>query len=335
MVIQSTLNYKQYKGDIKKEFLDAGTPQKNVNNFMKYFSSVYDIHGRAYFDYKLACFLYNKRQHTILSNNWYWVALVGKVGGEGKSTLAKQILYFLDPTFKGQSTAMALIDFVECILERKQTVKYPGILLDEMETEIHALSKEGRRIRDAMQRGRQLNLFIALCTNDLSEIPTIFYDKISTIIYLDQNHRANLWDNQRDKRGDIVNTIKYKYKEEKLRHDVFKLSRILKRSHFKKLEFSKTLPFKEAQYKEDKEKDVLDRLKSIVDESKPKAPNWDRDSSICMAYSTGAMTRQSLANAYNLSKQMIDNILKKGQIAKPKKQNIYTGGVRNGNKVSL
>lgn len=267
MVTRSTENYQQWKSDVERYYKDLWPKHHHkVDEFMDYISQVYDPVGKAFFSFKLMMYLYGRRMNVINKNQHLWFAIIGKKGGEGKSTLAKQILQFLDPTFNSdQRTSFDYESFLKVVYETKKVKKlrYPGILQDEVDIDVHSLSQLGRKIRNITTRIRQENLFVGVCANSLSDIPPYIYKMINTVIYINDKHRFWVWDENKDPpRFSIVSEIKNLWKRDY--HKVFIDRLVTKRAYFKDLSFSPELPFLEQDYEMNKSNDLYERIEEVI-----------------------------------------------------------------------
>lgn len=270
MVVKSTVNFEQYKQEVRQYYMEKypKKPEK-VDEFIEYLSSTYADIGRTFFSYKLAWFLFHRKKQ-IVKNQHFWVAFIGKKGGEGKSTLAKQTLHFLDPSFNGKRIACNYEKFITEVYNAKRVdkVQYPSVLMDEVEISTHSLSKKGRKLRDIITKIRQLNLFVGICANSLSDIPPFIYERLTVVIYLDDKHRYWLWDNIKDKpKHAIIEDIKALWKEK--RHATFIERTIRSRAYLKNQGFSKESPFDDENYLKNKEDDLYKDINDFIKVDEP------------------------------------------------------------------
>src|SRR4030042_6006040 len=265
MVIRSVDDYPLWKKQVLQYYINLFPDKKKyVYDYIKYVSKIYDNHKRSFLPYKLTWYLFNKRRWVISKNQHFWFAIIGKKGGEGKSTLAKNMLYFLDPTFDASRAALNYKDFLSLVLYTKEKLKldYPAILMDEPDKS-HQLSAESIKVRNVITKMRQLNMFVGVCANSLAEVPRFIYERMTCIIYINDRHRAWLYDNDKDKRK---GTIIYEMKKDfvKTGHEVFKDFRYQQRACMKNFEFSKATPCVEGDYIENKRKDIISDINKIL-----------------------------------------------------------------------
>ncbi len=269
-MVKSTENYELWKEETREHYLKKfPNKDKYINGFMDYISTLYDKHQRAYMPKKVMWYLYEKRLWVIRRNQHFWIAFIGKKGGEGKTTLCGHVLHFMDGSYDKKRIAMNYDQFIRNIRTAKKINKYPSVSLDEPETKIHQLSKKGTTIRDILERVRQLNLFVGVCCNSLSSIPPFIYERLSAIVYLNDKHRWWLWDNAKDNPlGTVVDDIKGEYGWKKYKHATFKKSEFIRRAYFKNLTYSQFLPYDTTQYLKEKEDDLLGLLDTYINKNK-------------------------------------------------------------------
>jgi len=269
---RSTDNYPVWKEEVKQEYLHRYPKKENyVLGFISFLSSRYDEQQRTYLPIKFMWYLYGKKKWVEKNNQHFWIAIIGRKGGEGKSMLADHIFYFLDATYDKSRVHDNYIDFLKCISKTKgkEKIKYPAVVLDEPENKTHVLSKKGRAIRDALERIRILHLYVGACANSLTSVPAFIYERISTLIWINNKHRFWVWDSEKDKpKMTIVDDLKGKDGWGKYKHGVFKNSWFVGRAHFKNLGFSKENPFDLVNYEVKKEVNVLGDIDGIITQEK-------------------------------------------------------------------
>jgi len=277
-MIKSTQDYEGWKQQVTDDYVNKfPNKAKYVAKFMDYVDTSLKPFNRTFISQKVMWYLYERRL-GVKKNQHYWVAFIGRKGGEGKSTLGKHILYFMDNTFTPDPINRCptnYLDFVKAVKKLKQVDKLdnPAILIDEPENKVHILSKEGRKLRDILGKIRQLNLFVGICANSLSDVPSFIYHRLSCIVFIDESHRFWVWDQKKDKPNyTIVDDIKKEFK--KVGHAAFKDRKILKRAIIKNMTFSPKIPWDETQYLDIKSKDLFKDIDDFTfddktEESKP------------------------------------------------------------------
>jgi len=272
-MVRSFEDYEGWKTETKEMYLKKYPGKsKYVMGFINYLSSRYDKLQRTYLPAKFMWYLYGKKKWVEKNNQHFWIAIIGRKGGEGKSMLADHIFYFLDETYDKDRVHDNYIDFLKSIhkTKAKLKIKYPAIVLDEPENKTHALSKKGRQIKDALERIRILHLYVGACANSMSSVPSFIYERISTLIWINNKHRFWLWDSEKDgSKMTVVDDLKGKDGWNKYKHGVFKNKWFVARAHFKNLGFSKENPFDLDAYEVKKEVNVLGDMLGIIKQEKP------------------------------------------------------------------
>jgi|26BtaG_2_1085354.scaffolds.fasta_scaffold00166_24 hypothetical protein len=258
-MVRSTENYDLWKKEFKQMYLSKfPSKEKQIDKFMDYVGDRYDSLQRSYIPRKVLWYLYYKKRRMIKGQQHFWIAFIGRKGGEGKSTLAHNCFHFLDGTYNPGRASMNYEELLKSIVDAKKVERYPCVLLDEPENKTHQLSLKGREIRDILERIRQLNLFVGICANSLTSIPSFIYERLSAIVFINEKHRFYLWDSAKDEpKCTIVDDIKSKEGWGMYRHGVFKQPKITQRAHFKNLGFSKETPFEMKEYLKKKEGDLI------------------------------------------------------------------------------
>ena len=265
MVVESIRDYERYKEEVRNYYLNyIGVPEESVDYFMEYFSDHYDKYKRNYLPYRLQWYLFDKREWVIQKNQHFWMAFIGRTGGEGKTTLATHCLYFLDKTFNPDRRTFNYLHFIKELEKALKKTKYPAVLLDEPDAKIHHMSETGRQMKSIIEKIRQLNMFGAICTNDLNLIPSFIYNRLQLIFFINNKHRFWAFANDRDlsPKQNIIELIKKEYNKEK--HALFTNSRILNRAFLKNQQFSAETPFREKKYLEKKREDLLLEMRDFL-----------------------------------------------------------------------
>jgi hypothetical protein len=98
-----------------------------------------------------------------------WAGIVDGDEGSGKTTLASQMAFFVDPTFNQKRLCLTPNDFVEAV---NSAEKGQAVVFDEGFTGLsskRALSKINQLLIELMMEMRKKNLFVLIC------IPSVFY----------------------------------------------------------------------------------------------------------------------------------------------------------------
>ena len=109
MVTRSIDNYEKHKQDIYNAIKDKHGEDK-ATKFLQHYSSRYDKYNRSYIDWHLAYSLMADYYH-LQKKGSKWFAYVG-VGGTGKTTLMKNVCYYLDAGFNPDTFAKRMDEFV-------------------------------------------------------------------------------------------------------------------------------------------------------------------------------------------------------------------------------
>ncbi len=284
MVTKSTDNYDLWKEETKEKYYAVFPNKKDrIDNFIRYMSSILDEYKRSFIPRQVMFYLWGKRNWVINNNQHFWIGIIGKKGGEGKSTIADYISMIFDPTYHKDRSQQDYKKWLHIITKAKKETNYPAVVLDEPDNQTHELSVEGRERKDILERIRILKLFVCVCANSLSSIPPSIYERLGAIIYINGKHRFWLWDSSKDKpKETVVDDIKGKDGWAKYRHAVFRKPEFTKRAHFKNLGFTPPSysPFKSKTYEIRKEEDVLQRIDTHLSKSVEKSRLDDKDSRI-------------------------------------------------------
>jgi len=312
MVRQSTVDYEGWKQDVKDIYTKKFPKKiKGVNKFIDYTSKVLDKHQRTFIPYQILLYLFGKRNWLRKNNQHIWIAFIGRKGGEGKSTLAQQILYYMDNTFNPKRIKLDYDTFIRCIPIAKKEDDFPSILLDEPENKTHVLSGKGRQVKDILERVRQLNLTVGVCANSLTSVPGFIYDRINVIIYLD-NFKFWVWDNTKDKpKYTVIDDIKRDFTRKGKGHAVFKDKHIINRAIFKNQGFTKELPFDQKDYLKSKQSDIIAEIERYNNNGKSPKKDVTRAESIEWMIKNTDLTDVQIAKTHNCTYQNINKTRKK------------------------
>ncbi len=310
MVKRSTEDYGQWKKDVRRYYIELGVKKSSVDNFMGYVSSIYDKHNRSYIPFKLMWYLYDRRNWVEKENQHYWVAFIGRIGGEGKTTLGEHCLSFMDKTFTPDRKPLNYDSFINIIKKAIKKTDYPAVLLDEPENKLHPLSERGRELRDILGKVRQLNMFIGVCANSLGDIPSFIFHRLSAVFYLNNKHRFWLYDSVKDKpKHTILEDIKKGFS--RYGHGIFLDKKTIKRAFLKNQGFSKDTVFDEGNYIKRKMADLMTNINSYVGVSPKQKEKDDRDKNIFQRWKSKKFTQQQIADYEGLSRRQIIKICKK------------------------
>lgn len=273
-LVRSTTNYPLWKEQTRELLYQKHPKQHNqIDKYIDYISKVCDKYGRTYIPRQVMFYLWGKRNWVIKNNQHFWIAIIGKRGGEGKSTLADYLCAILDETYTKDRSQQDYKKWLKIIKKAKKETQYPAVVLDEPDTETHELSKEGRERKNILERIRVLKMFVCICANSLSSIPSSMYERIGAVISINQKHKWCLWDSSRDKpKETIVEDLRGKDGWGKHRHAVFKQPEFVKRAYFKNMRFTPTKhsPFISKAYETRKEEDVLGLIDKHIFKSEEK-----------------------------------------------------------------
>lgn len=273
--IKSTEDYEGWKQQTKDIYYHKFPNNKaNVDKFIEYISLILDKHQRAYLPRKVMWYLWGKRNWVIKNNQHFWVAFIGKKGGEGKSTLSDYFSMVLDPTYIKKNRSEQDYDkWLDIIPKAVKEIKYPAIVLDEPDNKTHDLSKKGRERKDILERIRILNMFVGVCANSLTSVPQMIYERLSAVVFINNEHRFWIWDSTKDKpKETVVEDIKGKDGWGRHRHALFRKQEFVKRACFKHLTFThpKFSPFETKIYDNKKREDIIGRIQNYNSKVKDK-----------------------------------------------------------------
>jgi hypothetical protein len=224
---QSNVDFDQFWKEVKEEYYKKIGNKNKVDEFVDYCYKLYKPHGRVFMPHRMMWQLYVQKKRMIKDNQHLWFLFVGRKGGEGKSTLAKHVLHFMDPSFAEDvrvvNSYKALIDSINTT-KFLNNMKNPAILMDEADPTIHMASKEGTELRKILTKVRQLNLTVGMCVNDLSDVPSFIYKLFTGLIFLDNkkgDHRFWYWNSNEEYCGvTILDDIRKDYSQ--IKHAIFK-----------------------------------------------------------------------------------------------------------------
>lgn len=123
----------------------------------------------------------------VIKRDFDFIALIDGYPGTGKSTLAMQLCYLLDPTFNLSRVCFRADEFTEAVVESQP---YTCIMLDEAAASVSstdATSKMSKALLKMLAEIRQKNLMIFFCCPtyfDLNKGISIFRTKILLHVHL-------------------------------------------------------------------------------------------------------------------------------------------------------
>ncbi len=310
--VKSIHNYPQYKQNVMDWLARRNNPPKRITEFNKWFSKVYDPKQRVYFDKRLICQLHKIYKKVKTRNTFTNIAFVGP-GGTGKSTLAKQVFFTLNPKFSYKKGIAETTDrFVEKL---EQADHFDCILLDEPDETLHSLSKKGKLLKSILGRIRQKNLFMGICATELTSIPSLIYNKLDSIFYMPEPPRFEFYINNPSKEYYPVQMIKKGYKDSG--YSIFK--KVKQSNLFIRGMFSKESPLSledEKEYLKEKEGDLNRTFKEYAKSKEGGHQNITdniqvRNYFIKKMYKDGKGTQKEIGKLFNLRRDTINKILKK------------------------
>ena len=208
MVTKSNIDYQKHKEDIHY-ILNSRYGEKMAEKFIRFYSDRYDDFGRSFIDYKLAIWLMDDYAYVRkIGTRWY--ACVG-VGGTGKTTIMKNIMYFLDKTFTLKDLSLNIDGFIKSIHEASRINSMKAALMDEPDDAIVSNSKEGKKLRQIFGKVRQQKCFLGICATDLNDIPPYIFRKLDGIIFCPCLGKAMFFKNRPHKGSYILQKIRREY----------------------------------------------------------------------------------------------------------------------------
>lgn len=276
MVRQSTSNFDAHCADIYgilRELYGSGIALE----FIDYYYATYIDLDKSFIDWKLAFIMYDERKRVSrIGTRWY--ACVG-IGGEGKSTFMKNIMYFMDNSFKPSDRVV--YDWNKVIDKWQEfgdinTEK--AVLLDEPD-EYAWSSQEGKRLRKILGKARQGKYFFSICATDLADIPNFLFKKLDGIFFIPYQGRYMYFKNIPSKLIYTLQDIKRTYYQKG--YSIF----IEKRDEAILVGYcTKSMPFTDEEntrYIKTKKDDFLDDMrdfkKAVNDRNKPKEVKIPKD----------------------------------------------------------
>lgn len=154
--------------------------------FLSFVSERYDQFQRVFLDKNLMFTLRN--DYAKIRNGNIVIILVIGLGNVGKTTLAKNICYFMDTQFTNDMLCWGIVELVDKIGDTIEETER-AYLCDEPSDLPHGQSKMGIILREIFGQMRQQKSILVFCATDLKDIPPTIMRKVTTLIYLDvQSH---------------------------------------------------------------------------------------------------------------------------------------------------
>ena len=309
MVTQSNLNWPKHKEEVRNYFkLKYG--EKTSNEFMEFYESRGNPYNRSYVHYLLAWNLYDDFKE-VESSGLRWYAFVG-AGGTGKTTLAKCVFSYLDPTFNQKRIVFNAFDFVELLYNFNKHKSMKAALLDEPDSTIYPTSKEGIKLRSILGKARQQALFLGYCATDMRDIPGYIYKKLSGVFFCPFKGQAMFFKDRPKKKSYVMQVLKQEY--EKIGYKTFfKNQKSMGCVHFPTYNNTPFTKEDEISYKEEKQNDYV---KDIEDFLKMKKAHKEKEQMnpmqevIVKLYNNG-MPQVEIAKTVGLTKGRISQIVNK------------------------
>jgi hypothetical protein len=304
MVTRGNIDWQQHKEDIYALLTKRGYSDNNIRLFLEFYSKRYDSFGRNYIPYELAWWLRDDYEY-VKNIGTYVYAFVG-VGGTGKSTLLKNVMYFLDSNFSNKNLHTDIHSFIKDLTNTPAVHSLKALAMDEPDDDIAPQSKDGKILKSIFGKFRQQQLFMGICATDLKDIPTYIWRKLNAIFFLPYLGRAMLFENKPKKGEYILQEIRNKYAD--MGYQVFyNLSRRKGCLPFNTQRYTPLDSKDEAEYLNSKAKDYTDDLHKFAASGNIMS---QRDDIINKMYAQG-LTQDKIAEIIGLTPERICQITKK------------------------
>lgn len=178
--------------------------------FIEYVKLRCDSKKRVFLDKKFMWMLFDDFC-LIEKSGIRWYAIVGS-GGTGKTTVAKNIGKFFDPSFNSARMCFDMDEMVTNLIKFPTVDAMKGICLDEPDQDIHPSSKKGKKARDILGKARQQKILALYCATDMYDIPDYIYKKITGIFFCNRVGRAVFYRDQPNENIFIISKLKILYK---------------------------------------------------------------------------------------------------------------------------
>ena len=308
MVTRSIDNYEQHKKDVFN-IIESNYGKERATKFIEFYSSRYDKFQRSFLDYRLAFWLMDDWSYVNrIGTKWY--GFVG-TGGTGKTTLAKNVFHFLDPTLTPDRANVTMEDFLKSLDEFETTNSMKGLFLDEPDEDAHNNSKLGKKIREVFGKARQQKLFLGICATTLTDIPPYIFKKLDGIFFLPLLKKGMFFKNRPRHYSYPIQTIRQDYSK-KGYSIFFELSKTQGCLNFD-TQAATPLSFEqEEQYLTMKRQDYKNTIREARDYFTKTSTNnkisFDRDKVVAKLIEKG-MTQTEVANIMEVSQQRVAQII--------------------------
>ena len=262
-MVQSNHDYDGWKEHVRQIYAEKYTPRQ-ADLFVSYISLVYDKHQKNFLPHRLMWRLFDSYNKVTKKDQEQWFGSFGR-GGYGKTTVIKNVLYFLDPTFCQERVCTSSDEFIKVlstILKMEDEGRFKAILLDEPSKETHALSKEWLITSDVLGQIRQANLFVGVCATDLNNVKSNLYSKLTGIFAFRKMFAYDYYDEE--KTEGITGQIKKEY-DKTHTYEVFHKPFIFRRAYLKNEKSFPHTPIdcELAEYKALKRKAFLEKVDKL------------------------------------------------------------------------
>lgn len=293
------------------EDLGDNVDPKRVKKFLEHYKERYDRFNRSFLDWRLAYtlmddFHYCKRVGTR------WFAFVG-VGGSGKTTIAKNIFYYLDPKFTLIDLKLNVKEFIRGLGEADRLGEMRALFMDEPDDDIHPQTDLGRRFRKILGKARQGKYFFGICATDLTDIPPYIFRKIDVIVFTPYLGKYMFFKNRPKIKSYVVQQIRKEYQQKgyqvffDLQADQGCLTGYTRPG-------TPWTPDEEKEYlvmkEDDFQSDIKDAIKIIEDKEKPRHKQTDRADKIVIKMLDDGMSNLQIEKVIGVDRREVAKIKK-------------------------
>jgi len=179
---KSTLDYNKYKQEVYEE-VNARYGEFYAKKILEFISDRYDFAQRVFLDKNFMVVL--RDDYASIHNGDIQAYLIVGLGNVGKTTLAKNIAYFMDKEFRNNMLSWGIGELIDKINKTiEETCR--AYVCDEPSDVPHPQSEKGKIMREIFGQMRQQKPVLIFCSTDLKDVPSTIMRKITTIIYLDR-----------------------------------------------------------------------------------------------------------------------------------------------------